>query len=188
MLSYNELRPGQFIVWEGNLYEVLDASFLRMQQRKPVMKVKLRDVIAQKVKETSFQQSDELEEAELDKMKCLFLYKAKGDCWFNEVGNPQNRFTISEATIGSKAQFLKPNSEVLAIVFDEKIINIQLPVKMDFEVTEAPPSIKGNTSSGGMKQVTLETGARVNTPLFINTGDVVRINTETGDYVERVQK
>src|SRR5690606_16732 len=95
MLSYNELRPGHFIAYEGSICEVLDAQFLRMQQRKPVMKVKLRDLVSGKVKETSFQQSDELEEAEIERMKARFLYENKGEYWFDELGNPKNRFTFT---------------------------------------------------------------------------------------------
>jgi elongation factor P len=188
MLSYNELKPGLFIVYEGSVCEVLEASFLRMQQRKPVMKVKLRDLISGKVKETSFQQSDELEEADLERMKARFLYANRGEYWFDEAGNPKNRFALKESDLANKGQFLKANCEVVALMFGEKIISVQLPIKVDLEVTEAPPAIKGDTASGGSKQVTLETGAKVNTPFFINTGDVVRVNTETGQYVERVEK
>jgi len=83
---------------------------------------------------------------------------------------------------------MKPNMIVEALVFDEKIIGIKLPIKMDLKVTEAPPAVKGNTAQGGSKQITLETGATLFAPLFINEGDIVRINTETGEYVERVDK
>lgn len=83
---------------------------------------------------------------------------------------------------------MKPNMTVEALVFDEKIIGIKIPIKMELRVTEAPPAVKGNTAQGGSKLITLETGATLNAPLFINEGDTVRINTETGEYVERVDK
>ena len=188
MLAYNELKPGLFIEYENSVYEVLEAAFLRMQQRKPVMKVKLRDLMTGKVKETSFQSSDQLAEAELERQKCIFLYGNRGEYWFNEVGNPKNRFSLKEDQIGSKAQFLKGNCEVTALMFDGKLIEIQLPVKIDLKVTECPPAIKGDTASGGTKTVTLETGAKVNTPFFINQDDVIRVNTQKGEYVERVEK
>lgn len=188
MLSYNELRPGHLIVYEGSVCEVLDAQFLRMQQRKPVMKVKLRDLISGKVKETSFQQSNELEEAEITRMQSRFLYENKGEYWFDEVGNPKNRFKLTIENLGTKAQFLKPQTEVVALLFGEKFISIKLPVKMDFKVVMAPPAIRGNTSSGGTKQVEVETGAKINVPLFVEEGDIIRVNTETGLYAERVGK
>lgn len=188
MLAYNELKPGQFIEYEDSVCEVLESNFLRMQQRKPVMKVKLRDLITGKVKETSFQPSDNLEEAELERKKARFIYESRGQYWFDEPGNPKNRFFFTAEFIGNQAQFLKPNLEVVALVFKEKTISIQLPVKIDLEIKEAPPSIKGDTASGGSKQVILETGAKVSVPFFVNQGDVVRVNTQTGLYVERVEK
>ncbi len=188
MLSYNELKPGMFFTYEGSLYEVQEANFLRMQQRKPVMKTKLKDLVTGKVKEQSFQMSDQLEEAELDKMKAVFLYENRGQYWFNELGNPKNRFFFTSEQLGIKAQFLKPNTEILVIKWEDKIINIQLPIKMDLKIVEAPPNFKGDTATGGTKTVVLETGAKINVPMFVNENDVVRVNTETGDYVERVDK
>ena len=96
--------------------------------------------------------------------------------------------------MGEAKKFLKSNTLVDVITFSEddddesRIISIRLPIKMELRVTDAPPSIKGNTASGGGKQAVLETGASVNVPFFVNVGDVIRVNTETGDYVERVEK
>ncbi|HPW34205.1 MAG TPA: elongation factor P [Candidatus Paceibacterota bacterium] len=188
MLSYNELKPGQLIVFEGVLYEVLEANFLRMQQRKPVMKTKLRDLIGGKVKEQSFQMSDNLEEAELERMKSKFLYENKGQYWFDEIGNPKNRFFFTADQLGMKAQFLKSNIEVTVVKWNDKIVNVQLPIKMDLKIVEAPPNFKGDTATGGTKVVILETGAKVNVPMFVNEGDIIRVNTELGEYVERAQK
>ena len=83
---------------------------------------------------------------------------------------------------------MKESTVLEAILFEGKIITVDLPIKMDFKVIEAPPAIRGDTAQGGVKQVKIETGATINVPLFINEGDVVRINTETGEYVERVEK
>ena len=188
MISYNELKPGMFFTYDGALYEVLEANFLRMQQRKPVMKTKLRDLITGKVKEQSFQMSDNLEEAELDKVKTRFLYESRGQYWFDEVGNPKNRFSFTAEQLGIKAQFLKANTEVLVIKWNDKTVSVQLPIKMDLKIVEAPPNFKGDTATGGTKTVILETGAKVNVPMFVNEGDIVRVNTELGQYVERVEK
>jgi elongation factor P len=188
MISYNDLKPGMFFTYEGSLYEVIEANFLRMQQRKPVMKTKIRDVVTGKVKEQSFQMSDQLEEAELEKMKAVFLYENRGQYWFSEVGNPKNRFFFIADQLGIKSQFLKVNTEVLVIKWNDKIVGIQLPIKMDLKVVEAPPNIKGDTATGGTKTVVLETGAKINVPMFVNEGDIVRVNTELGEYVERVEK
>ena len=187
-LTYNELKPGTFIILDGQPYEVLEFAFLRMQQRKPVSKTKLKNLITGKVKEQTFHQSDVLEEAKLDKMPSRFLYENRGVCWFDEAGNPKNRFSFNKEELGNSVDFLKPNMEVTAIKFDEKIINIYLPIKANYKVVEAPPAIKGDTAQGGNKVSIIETGAKVNTPLFINTGDIILVNTQTGEYVERIEK
>ena len=188
MLSYNELKPRHLIEYENSVFQILEASFLRMQQRKPVMKVKMKDLISGKVKETSFQPSDQLEEADLERIKSRFIYESRGQYWFDEIGNPKNRFSFTQETFGNSAQFLKPSLEVVVLRFQDKVISVELPIKVDYEIKEAPPSIKGDTASGGSKQVILETGAKISVPFFINQGDIVRINTQTGEYVERVQK
>ena len=90
--------------------------------------------------------------------------------------------------MGRGGNFRKPNMLVEALVFDEQIIGIKIPIKMELKVTDAPPAVRGNTSQGGSKLITLETGTTLNAPLFINEGDIVRINTTTGEYVERVDK
>jgi len=188
MLSYTDLTPGTQFVMDGEPYEVVDYAFVRMQQRKPVMKVKMKDLISGKVKETSFQPSDQLEEADLERIKSRFIYESRGQYWFDEIGNPKNRFSFTQETFGNSAQFLKPSLEVVVLRFQDKVISVELPIKVDYEIKEAPPSIKGDTASGGSKQVILETGAKISVPFFINQGDIVRINTQTGEYVERVQK
>jgi len=188
MLTYNELKPGNFIILDGQPYEILDFAFLRMQQRKPVSKTKLKNLITGKVKEQTFHQSDNIEEAELDKMPSRFLYESKGVYWFDETGNPKNRFSLKKEELGESVDFLKPDMETTAIKFYEKIINIDLPIKAAYKITEAPPAIKGDTAQGGNKAVTIETGAKINTPLFINTGDIILVNTQTREYVERIEK
>jgi len=187
-LTYNELKPGTFIIFEGQPYEVLEFAFLRMQQRKPTSKTKLKNLITGKVKEQTFHQSDILEEAELEKMPSRFLYESRGAYWFNEVGDPKNRFSFNKEALGNLVNFLKPNLEITAVKFEGKIININLSIKASYKVVEAPPAIKGDTAQGGNKAVIIETGAKVNTPLFINNGDIILVNTQTGEYVERIEK
>jgi len=188
MLSYTELRPGLFIEWQKTLWQVLEADFVRMQQRKPVMKTKLKDVLSGKVREISFQPSDEIEEAELSKIQARFIYESRGQYWFDEANNPKNRFFFAAEQLGSRVNFLKASTPVTALVYGGNVISVELPIKMDFVVIEAPPSIKGDTASGGSKQVVLETGIKISVPFFINEGDIVRVNTQTGEYTERIEK
>lgn len=187
-LSYNDLKPGILFVKEGAPHEVLEYSFVRMQQRKPVVQLKIKNLISGKVLDYTAHQTDEFEEAEIEKNSVRFLYGHRGEYWFSAAGNPKDRFLLKEEILGENALFLKQNTEVMAFKFNGKIINIELPVKIDLKVTEAPPSLKGNTAQGGNKSVILETGAKISVPLFINEGDIVRVNTATHEYVERVEK
>jgi len=188
MLDYNQLKPGTYIILDGQPYVVTEFKFVRMQQRRPVAQTKIKSLITGNVIEKTFQQSDKIEEAELETRQVKYLYSHRNEIWFCEVNNPAARFNLPESAVGDYVDMMKPNSIVDALVFNDQIIKIKIPIKIELKVVEAPPSTKGNTAQGGTKQVKLETGAIINVPLFINEGDVVRINTETREYIERVEK
>ncbi len=188
MLSYTDLKKGMVIVWRNEPHEVLDTNFLRMQQRKAVVQTKLKNLRSGQVLTHNFQPSDDIEEAEVERKTAIFIYENRGVCWFHEPGNKANRFSVAKERVGEQAKFLKPNSEVTILEFGGEIIKVMLPIKIDFRVTEAPPAVRGNTAQGGTKTVTIEGGAKVVTPMFIEQGDIIRINTETGEYTERVAK
>lgn len=171
---------------DGAPYEVVDMHFLRMQQRKATVQTRIRNLITGKLLDRNFQASDSFEEAEIERKNAMFIYSAKEEYWFHDEGNPKNRFSLSAELVGDQGQFLKPNTKVQTMVFNENVIKVEIPIKMDFKVIEAPPAIRGNTSQGGTKVVVVEGGAKVNVPLFINEGETIRVNTTTGDYVERV--
>ena len=185
MLNYNELKPGAIFVMDGQPYEVLEFAFLRMQQRKPVAQTKIKNLITGKMLSRNFQSSESFPEAEIEYKKVKFLYSHRDKFVFCELSNPSTRFEISAELIGDKAKFLKPNSEIETTLFEKKIIGVNLPIKMNFKVIEAPPAIRGNTAQGGNKMVVIETGAQIAAPLFINEGDIIVVNTQTGDYTER---
>jgi len=188
VLSYNEILPKSIINYNGEPYEVLSSHIFRMQQRKPVNQTKLRHLISGKVTEISFHQNETMTEAEVGKMQAQYLYTNRGESWFAEEGNPKNRFSFPEDTVHNQVQWLVPNTSVEVLTYEEKPMAIKIPVKIELEVKEAPPTIKGNTATGGNKLVTLVTGAKVDVPLFINAGDIIRINTDSGEYTERVEK
>lgn len=186
MLEYNEITAKKYIIYENEPYEVLSSHVFRKQQRKPVNATKLRNLISGNVKEISFHVSEKVEEADLHTQQVKYLYNNRGEWWFSEVNDPSKRFQIPENVLGAQAKFLKPNAIIDALTFNDEIIGVKLPIKVDLKVVEAPPGIKGDSARGGNKVVVLETGANVNAPLFINEGDTIRINTDTGEYTERV--
>jgi len=188
VLAYNEIVPKTVIEYENAPYEVLSSHVFRMQMRKPVNQTKLRNVITGRVIEISFHQSETVQEADLTDIDANYLYTNRGESWFAEEGNPKNRFSFPEEAVHDKVQWLVQNDSVEVMVYKDKPVTVKIPIKVELKVKEAAPAVKGDTVSGGSKQVVLESGATINTPLFINQGDVLRVNTEEGVYVERVSK
>ena len=186
LLEYNEIKPRKFIVWNGEPFEVLASHVFRKQQRKPVNATKLRNLMTGKVVEISFGQSEKAEEAELEKKEIKYLYSNRGEYWFCEPNDPSKRFSLPAEIVAEQLAYVKTNSVVTLLSFNSQPISLSIPIKVELKVVDAPPAVRGNTVQGGVKQITLETGKTINTPMFINEGDVVRINTETGEYVERV--
>jgi len=187
-IPVNDLKPKVFFIYEGQPYVVVETHHLKMQQRRPVVQTKMRNLLNGKVLERNFAQSDVFEEADIQRKEVKFLYAHRDEYWFVDPKNPSNRFKLPKELIGNSVNFLKPNTILEAISFNDDIITVDLPVKMEFKVVEAPPAIRGDTAQGGVKQVKIDTGITLNVPLFINEGDIVRVNTETGEYVERMEK
>ncbi len=188
ILSYNEIVSKKVIEYNGDPYEVLSSHVFRMQQRKPVNQTKLRHLVSGKVIEISFHQNESVPEADIATMEATYLYTNRGESWFAEAGNPKNRFSFPENAVSDKIKWLTQNAPVTVMTYKDVPATVTIPIKVDLKVTDAPPAVKGDTTSGGNKIATLESGATILTPLFINEGDILRINTETGEYVERVNK
>jgi elongation factor P len=188
ILSYSEITPGKVITFDGNIYLVLKSHVMRKDMGKPSNQTKLRNLKNGKVSEVAFHAAEKVEEAEVEEREVKYLYSTKGDVWFCDPENPKDRFKLLEDVVADQLQFMLPNMTVEMRTWEGELLGVHLPIKMDFVIKDAPPAIKGNTVSGGSKQATLETGATISVPLFINPGDTIRVNTETGEYVERVSK
>jgi elongation factor P len=186
MYTYSELKKGVQFIMDGEPYEVLESSQMKKSQDLPVTQAKVKNLINGKVIPRNFHQRDVFEEAELEKFSAKFLYSNKGKFFFCEEKNPSKRFELPEEKIGGTAKFLKQNQVSEAVVFKGQVINISLPIKTQLKVTEAPPGKKGDRAQGGTKSVTLETGAQMDVPLFVEEGDTIEVNTETEEYIKRV--
>ena len=188
VLAYSEITPGKIITFDGNIYLVLKSHVMRKDMGKPSNQTKLRNLKNGKVSEIAFHAAEKVDEAEVENREVKYLYTTKGEVWFCDPTDPKDRFKLLEEVVSEQLQFMKPNMIVEMREWEGELLGVHLPVKMEFVVKEAPPSVKGNTVQGGSKNVTLETGAVVSAPMFINTGDIIRVNTETGEYTERVEK
>jgi elongation factor P len=194
MLEYNEITVRKYIVVEGAPYEVIENHIARTQQRKPQNQTKVKNLLTGRLSNMTFHAADKVPEAEIETREAKYLYTSKGEFWFCEADNPAKRFKIPEEVLGVQAKFLKPNSVYDTKVFidpenedgEGTIFGVKLDATVDLKVVEAPPGVKGDTARGGNKLVKVETGAMITAPLFVNEGDVIRINTETGEYRERV--
>ena len=191
ILNYNEIKERKYIVLDGDPYEVLDAHVFRKQQRKPVNQTKLRNLINGSVRQETFHAQDTVEEADLAKKKFVFSFVKNNrqtgidEYWFFERDNRSNRACLTKELLGDATKYLKENCEVDALIYNDNVIGITLPIKMTFKVIEAPPAVRGNTAQGGDKLVKIETGAMITTPLFVNEGDMIVVNTVENLYVER---
>jgi elongation factor P len=188
MLEYSEIVERKYIVLDGQPYEVISSHVFRKQQRKPVNATKLKNLISGKVTEYSFHVSDKVEEAEIDSREIKYLYKNKNEYWFCLPTDPSKRFSFTDEQIGQEMRFLKPNTVISQLMFGDKTTGFKYPAMVELKVTEAPPNIKGDSVTGGNKVITVETGATLNAPLFVNEGDIIKINVETGEYKERIGK
>ncbi len=186
MLKHNEIRKGKIILSGNDPCEVIKYSHVVKGRGKSVVQTRLKNLRTGNVLQKTFHPGETAEEAELEKMSAVFIYSHRDKYVFHKENEPSSRFELTEEQVQEKAEYLKEKTTITALLLNEKIIDISLPIKMNFQVKESPPGVKGNRAEGGTKTVVIETGKRINVPLFINEGDTVEINTETGEYIRRV--
>ena len=198
MLSHNELKKGVIFIYKGQPHQVLEHSLLFKGRGSSKMQVKIKNLATGGVLSQTFHAGDSFEPAELARKALKFVYsqpvrgiasRAAGGAnyVFCEAENPSKRTELTGEEVGPGGEFLKAGQLVDGLLFDNKIIGISLPIKVSLRVKEAPPGIRAGRAESGTKQVILETGAQINTPLFVKQGDLVEVNTETGEYVRRVE-
>jgi elongation factor P len=187
MLStLNDIKKGLNILYENEPYVVVEANFVRMQQRKPVMQTKMRNLLNGKVAQVNFHPGDRIEEADLSRKKVDYLYSS-GDNYYFMSQDDFEQFTLTRDNLAEKSGFLKEGDKVDALYFNGNPISISPAPKVELKIVSAPDGVKGNSAQGRVtKLAELETGVTINVPLFVKEGDTIRINTETGEYVERV--
>lgn len=187
MLGISDLKVGTAFMMDGDPYEVLESKHVLLGRGRGHLEARIRNLRTGNVFQRSLKPSDAFEEADLEKKKARFLFGHRGQYTFAEDGNPKNRFMFTEEQLGDIIWYLAPNLMVEALLVNDQCMNINLPPKVDLKVTEAPPGIRGDTAQGGTKTVVCETGLKLQAPLFIEEGEVIRINTKSGEYVERVK-
>ena len=173
MLNFNEIKTGKVIKLNAEPYIIIRTDHHKMGRGGAVLKIKCRNLINGNVLEKTYQGTEKAEEAETETKKANFMYKDKEEAYFMD-NTSYEQFNLPVEEIGEAAEFLKDGTDVDVLYFENKPVSISLPIKMEFKVISAPPGVKGNSAGNVNKQVELETGAKINVPMFINEGDVIR--------------
>ena len=184
MLSLNEIKVGKVIEINNEPFIVVKADHHKMGRGGAVLKTKLKNLISASVLEKTYQGNDKVAEADIEKKKANFMYKDESEAYFMD-NTDFEQFNLPLDQLGSKQKFLKEDTNVDVLYFSGRAVSIELPIKMNLLVTMAPPGVKGNSAGNVTKQIELETGTTINAPLFVNEGDVIVVNTDTEEYVER---
>lgn len=187
-VEYNDITPKKTVTMDGDPYLVLSSNISKKDRQKASNNVRMKNLRTGAVINRTFHQSDVLTDAEVAKREVKYLYESRNEYWFCDPENPKDRFSLSEDVVGELKHFVTENSTVEALTFEGEIMSVMIPIKVELEVKEASEAVKGNTSSGATKEVTTVTGYTLQVPQFINQGDVISINTETGEYSERIEK
>ncbi len=182
MIGISDIKSGMIIAIDGQPHKVLSSEHSKMGRMGAVLRTKLRNLITGAVFDKTFQGADKVAEATVTTQPAQYLYSDDTGYTFMDM-TTYEQFTLDGALLENATAYLTEGMEVTVALFEGTPIDIRLPVKVALKVTDAPPSIKGNTSSGGSKVVTVETGAQFQTPLFVTVGDTIIINTEKGTYV-----
>lgn len=184
--SLKEIKKGIVLIYNNEPCQVVEAKFLRMQQRKPVMQTKLKSLASGKAYEYSFKQGEDVETADLERKSANYLYHDGNNYVFMD-NTTYDQIFASEETLGDAAHFLKENLSIDLLYWNNEIVSVKLPPKVDLLVTEAEPGVRGDTAQGSVtKMVTLESGHKIHVPIFVNQGDTIKVNTDTNEYDSRV--
>ena len=187
MVSTSDFEKNMVIKVNGEPWQIVNFEFYKPGKGGAVMRTKLKNFQTGKVIDKTFRSGDKFQEIEIEYQPALYLYSDRKSSVF-QLKNNKERINFDLEKTKDLIQFLKEKSEVSIIFLDEEPININIPPKVELKVIEAMPAIKGNTVTGAIKTVTMETGLKINTPIFIKKEDVLIINTETKEYVSRVQQ
>lgn len=186
MISSNDFRPGVTIEIDGDAYQVLEFQHVKPGKGAAFVRTKMKNVRTGSTVERTFDAGEKVPKAHLDRRDMQYLYNDGESYIFMDEENYE-QLPITEEQLGDGKKFLIENMTCSVLFYKDDIMGIDLPGQVTLTVTETEPGIKGDTASGGTKPAILETGAKVNVPFFINEGDRLRINTKTGEYIERAK-
>jgi elongation factor P len=187
MATTNDFRNGMALNFDGNLVTIVDFQHVKPGKGGAFVRSKLKNVLTGAVVEKTWRAGEKVEEVRLERLQMQYLYR-DGDMYHLMDPKTFDQMTLAAELFGDQQELLKENEIVTVLMHGEKPLLVEIPNFVELEVTETEPGFRGNTATGALKSAKLETGATVNVPLFINKGDVLKIDTRTRSYVERARR
>jgi elongation factor P len=184
-VSINEIKSGLTILVDGDIYQVIEYQHVKPGKGGAFVRTKLRNLRSGNVQEKTFRGDEKIEEAFIEERKLQYLYESGGIYHFVDQENFEE-ITMAKEDLQDKIKFLKDNLEVNAYFYKDETLTINLPNFIEVKIIHTEPGIKGDTAKSGTKPAKIETGATLQVPLFIDIGDKIKVDTRTGEYVERV--
>jgi len=185
LISTNDLRTGVTVEIDGDVYMVVDFQHVKPGKGAAFVRTKIKNIKTGQVFERTFRAGEKLNRAIIERKTLQYLY-SEGDIYHFMDTQTFEQIAINKDQIGESINYLKENIEVMVMFYEGISIGIEMPTFVELEVSQTEPGFKGDTATGGSKPATLETGAIVQVPLFINIGDIIRVDTRTGEYLSRV--
>lgn len=186
MISVNDFRTGQTILWNNGVWTVIEFLHVKPGKGAAFVRAKLKNVEKGSVIETTFRGGEKIPLANVDKREMQYLYKSGDRITFMDTQSFE-QIEIGQTQIGEPVKYLKEQTNVMVLFFNDRIIGIDLPAHVELKVIDTPPGYRGDTAAGNNKPATLETGAQVQVPFFVEIGDIVRIDTRNNQYIDRVK-
>jgi len=186
LIDTSDFRNGLSIIQEGDIFQIVEFQHVKPGKGGAFVRTRLKNLRNGAVLEKTFRAGEKMDQAILDRKKMTYLYNQDEDYIFMDQED-FDQINVPAAVIGGQVKYLKDNTEVEICSHDGRVLTVELPTAMEFEVVETDPGLRGDTASGGSKPATLETGAVVNVPLFVNVGEKIRVDTRSDSYIERVR-
>ncbi len=185
MISTNDFRTGLTIEVEGDVYTVVDFQHVKPGKGSAFVRSKLKNLRTGAVIERTFRAGEKLPRAHLERKEMQYLYR-EGDSYVFMDNETYEQVSLTTEQLGDNVKYLKENMNIYLLTYGGNLIGVELPNFVELEVVAADPGVRGDTATGGTKSATLETGLAIQVPLFVEVGDVIRVDTRTGEYLERV--
>jgi len=185
LIETNDFRPGTSFEMDGKLLTIVNVEHIKMARAGAVIKAKLRNILDGSIYEQSFRSGEKYKVVRIDSSEAQYLYR-DGDLFHFMDNTNYEQVALYLAMVADAVPFMKEGNSVRILRHEDRTIGVSMPITVELAVAETDPGLKGDTVSGSTKPATLETGATINVPLFINPGDVLKVDTRTGNYIERV--